>query len=68
MYYFQRRNQKRHFPATYVNKKTAQPEILTSKDERFGDVVRYMEDVTKNQGLDTKYNISGDEVVLLSFA
>jgi poly-gamma-glutamate synthesis protein (capsule biosynthesis protein) len=53
------------FLPTYVNKKTAQPEILTSKDKRFGEVIRYMEEVTRNEGLDTKYNISADEVALL---
>jgi poly-gamma-glutamate capsule biosynthesis protein CapA/YwtB (metallophosphatase superfamily) len=53
------------FLPTYVNKKTSQPEILTSKDERFRDVVRYMEDVTRSQALDTRYTVRGDEVVLL---
>jgi hypothetical protein len=52
------------FLPTYVNKKTSQPEILTSKDERFGKVVRYIEDVTRNQALDTRYTVRGDEVVL----
>jgi poly-gamma-glutamate capsule biosynthesis protein CapA/YwtB (metallophosphatase superfamily) len=53
------------FLPTYVNKKTSQPEILTSKDERFRDVVRYMEDATRSQALDTRYTVRGDEVVLL---
>ncbi len=53
------------FLPTYVDKKTAEPEILTSKDKRFGEVVRYMEEVTRNEGVDTKYDINGDEVVLL---
>ena len=53
------------FLPTSVSKKMAQPEILTSKDERFGEVVRYMEEITKNQGLDTKYTVRGDEVILL---
>jgi poly-gamma-glutamate synthesis protein (capsule biosynthesis protein) len=53
------------FLPTYINKKTAQPEILTSKDKRFAEVVRYMEEVTKNEALDTEYNILGNEVVVL---
>jgi len=53
------------FLPTYINKKTSQPEILTSKDERFGEVVRYMEDTTRSQVLDTQYTVNGDEVVLL---
>jgi len=53
------------FLPTSVSKKMAQPEILTAKDERFGEVVRYMEEITKNQGLDTKYTVRGDEVILL---
>jgi poly-gamma-glutamate synthesis protein (capsule biosynthesis protein) len=53
------------FLPTYVDKKTAQPEILTSKDEQFREVVGYMEDVTRSQALDTPYTVRGDEVVLL---
>jgi poly-gamma-glutamate synthesis protein (capsule biosynthesis protein) len=53
------------FLPTYINKKTSQPEILTSKDERFGEVVRYMGDTTRSQGLDTQYTVNGNEVVLL---
>ena len=53
------------FLPTYVNKKTAQPEVLTPKDNRFGEVVRYLENVTRSQALDTQYTVRGDEVVLL---
>ena len=52
------------FLPTYVNK-GSQPEILTSKDERFAEVVRYVDEITKGQGLDTKFTVSGDEVVLV---
>ena len=45
--------------------KESQPEVLTSKDERFGEIVRYMEKITGDQGLDTSYTVSGDEVVLV---
>jgi len=51
------------FLPTYVNKQS-QPEVLTSKDERYGEVVRYMEEITRDQGLDTKYIINGDEVIV----
>jgi poly-gamma-glutamate capsule biosynthesis protein CapA/YwtB (metallophosphatase superfamily) len=53
------------FLPTFVNKKTSLPEILTSKDKRFDEVVRYLEEVTRSQALDTRYTVRGDEVVLL---
>jgi poly-gamma-glutamate synthesis protein (capsule biosynthesis protein) len=46
---------------TYINKQS-QPEVLTSKDDRFGEVVRYIQEITRDQGLDTNYTIEGDEV------
>ncbi|HVN97219.1 MAG TPA: CapA family protein [Syntrophorhabdaceae bacterium] len=52
------------FLPTYVDKKTAAPEILRASDARFGQVVRYMEEISKNAGLTTKYVVNGDEVVL----
>jgi hypothetical protein len=45
--------------------KESQPEVLTSKDERFGEIVGYMEKITTDQGLDTSYKVNGDEVVLV---
>jgi hypothetical protein len=45
--------------------KESQPEVLTSKDERFGEIVRYMEKITADQGLDTDYTVRGEEVVLV---
>jgi hypothetical protein len=45
--------------------KESQPEVLTSRDERFGEIVRYMEKITGDQGLDTTYTVSGDEVVVV---
>jgi poly-gamma-glutamate capsule biosynthesis protein CapA/YwtB (metallophosphatase superfamily) len=47
-----------------IDKKTAQPEILTAGDQRFGAVIRYMKEITKNAGLTTRYIVKGDEVVL----
>jgi poly-gamma-glutamate capsule biosynthesis protein CapA/YwtB (metallophosphatase superfamily) len=52
------------FLPAFVNKKTAQPEILLSKDERFGQVIKYLDDISKSQGLNTEFSISGDEVIL----
>ena len=52
------------FLPTFVDKKTAQPEILTAEDERFKAVIRYMEEISKNAGLGTRYIVKGNEVVL----
>ena len=52
------------FLPVFVDKKTAQPETLTAQDERFKAVVRYMEEITKNAGLNTRYIVKGNEVVL----
>jgi poly-gamma-glutamate capsule biosynthesis protein CapA/YwtB (metallophosphatase superfamily) len=43
-----------------------EPEILVPADKRFGEVVSYMEDITRDQGLDTRFTIAGDEVVINS--
>ncbi|MBN1255495.1 MAG: CapA family protein [Deltaproteobacteria bacterium] len=56
--------QKVSFLPTYVDKKTAQPEVLASKDKRFAEVIKYLEDVSKDQGLDTTFNVAGNEVVI----
>ncbi|MFP3975118.1 MAG: CapA family protein, partial [Dehalococcoidia bacterium] len=55
--------QKVSFLPTMVNKQS-QPEILKSEDERFREVVDYMEEISQDQNLNNKYTISGDEVVL----
>ena len=51
------------FLPVIINKQ-GEPEILASGDERFGEVVRYIEEITRDQGLDTKYTIDGDEVII----
>jgi poly-gamma-glutamate capsule biosynthesis protein CapA/YwtB (metallophosphatase superfamily) len=51
------------FLPVFVNKKTAQPEILNSKDARFGQVIKYLDDISKDQGLNTEFTVSGDEVI-----
>ena len=52
------------FLPTFVDKKTAQPEILTAEDERFKAVIGYMEEISKNAGLGTRYIVKGNEVIL----
>jgi poly-gamma-glutamate capsule biosynthesis protein CapA/YwtB (metallophosphatase superfamily) len=51
------------FLPTYINKQS-QPEVLTAKDERFGEVVKYIREITRDQGLDTNYTIEGNEVII----
>jgi poly-gamma-glutamate capsule biosynthesis protein CapA/YwtB (metallophosphatase superfamily) len=42
----------------------SEPEILKSDDKRFEDVVRYIGEITDNQGLGTRFAQEGDEVVV----
>ena len=42
----------------------AEPEILTSGDKRFSEIVKYMTDISRDQGIDTEYVVEGDEVVI----
>lgn len=51
------------FLPTYINKQS-QPEVLISKDERFGEVVGYMEEISRDQGLSANYAIDGDKVII----
>ena len=51
------------FLPTYINKQS-QPEVLVSEDQRFGEVIRYMDEITRDQGLETRYTVQGDEVVV----
>ncbi len=51
------------FLPVYINKQS-QPEVLVSSDQRFGEVVGYMEEITSDQGLETGYTVQGDEVVV----
>jgi hypothetical protein len=51
------------FLPTIINKK-AEPEILTAGDKRFKEIVKYMKDISRDQGLTTKYVVEGDEVVI----
>lgn len=44
--------------------KQSQPEVLSAADPRFGQVVRYMEEITQDQGLNASYVVKGDEVLI----
>lgn len=51
------------FLPVYINKQS-QPEVLVSADQRFGDVVGYVEQITRDQGLETCCTVQGDEVIV----
>jgi hypothetical protein len=53
------------FLPTIINRQ-AEPEILTSGDERFTEIVKYMIDISRDQGIGTNYIVEGDEVVILN--
>jgi poly-gamma-glutamate synthesis protein (capsule biosynthesis protein) len=53
------------FLPVYINRRTAVPEILKMEDERFNEVVKYMEEITQSQGLDTKFEVAEEEVVVI---
>ena len=42
----------------------SEPEILKSGDERFEDVVRYIDEITSDQEIHTRFAREGDEVVV----
>ena len=48
---------------TWINDQS-QPEILSSNDKRFDEVVKYVEKITRDQDLDTRYITDGDEVII----
>jgi poly-gamma-glutamate capsule biosynthesis protein CapA/YwtB (metallophosphatase superfamily) len=51
------------FLPTMVNKQS-QPYLLSRNDKRFDEVVNYIKKITAQQGLNTKYTIEGDEVMV----
>jgi poly-gamma-glutamate synthesis protein (capsule biosynthesis protein) len=51
------------FIPTVINKKS-QPVILKTKDKQFEEVLAYMEEITRDQGLETEFRIDGDEVII----
>jgi poly-gamma-glutamate synthesis protein (capsule biosynthesis protein) len=44
--------------------KQSQPEILNSGDGRFVEIVNYVETITQEAGLDTKFKANGEEVMI----
>ena len=60
-----KRIQKVSFLPALINK-YAQPEILHGGDERFKDVVTYVESISKEQKLRATFTVEGDEVVVSS--
>jgi len=42
----------------------SEPQILKPGDRRFEDVVRYMGEITSDQGFDTRFARKGDEVII----
>jgi hypothetical protein len=51
------------FLPAYINQK-AEPELLAPTDKRFAEVCSYMEEISKDQGLDASYVIKGDEAIV----
>ncbi len=58
-----RQIQRVSFLPVYINKQ-AQPEVLRPEDALFGEVVTYMQEISRSQGLETCLNVSGGEVVV----
>jgi poly-gamma-glutamate capsule biosynthesis protein CapA/YwtB (metallophosphatase superfamily) len=56
-------NQVSFLPA-YINH-NSEPEILTKDDRRFDEVVSYMKNISKDQGLPTRYEVQGNEVIII---
>ena len=50
------------FLPAYLNAK-CEPEVLSSGDKRFEEVIEYMKTITRDQGLDTSFFNNADEVV-----
>lgn len=42
----------------------SQPRVLNRKDKEFGNVLKYMEKITKDQKIVIKYTVEGDEIVV----
>lgn len=55
--------QKVSFLPAFINK-SGQPEILRQADNHFAEVAQYIQDISKDQGLQIKLSPHGDEVVI----
>jgi poly-gamma-glutamate synthesis protein (capsule biosynthesis protein) len=58
-----RRIQRVVFLPTVINKQS-QPQILGADDAEFGQVVEYVEEITRNQGLPTRFTVQQNEVLV----
>ena len=58
-----KRIQRISFLPAYITDQS-EPEILKSDDERFEDVIRYVGEITSNQGIYTRFAREGDEVII----
>lgn len=58
-----KRIQRVSFLPTIINKQS-QPEILSPKDTQFGEVVGYIEVISRDQGLKANCTIQGDEILV----
>lgn len=52
------------YQPTYINPETDQPQILTRSDRQFDEIVQYMEEVTRSEGLNATFTVVDDEVVI----
>ncbi len=55
--------QKVSFIPTYINPQS-QPELMSWGDPRFGEVVEYMEQITRDQGLKADFQVEDGEVII----
>lgn len=53
------------FLPALINKKV-QPEVMRRNDKGFGEVLNYVDEVSKDQGIDTKFSVEGDEIVMVT--
>jgi hypothetical protein len=53
------------FLPTYINKRS-EPEILSSDDTRFAEVLQYVKDISQDQGLNTGFTVKGNEIIISS--
>ncbi len=60
-----KRIEKVSFLPAMINIK-AQPYILPPKDKGFNEVVKYVEAITQEAGLNGRYKVEGDEVIVLT--
>lgn len=58
-----KRIQRVSFLPTIINKQS-QPEVLGANDPRFDEVTRYIEEISRDQGLEANGTVQGDEILI----